>query len=551
MQARSGPSTDLGVDVREATLAGEIEELTGVSGGLGVATARGTGVTLAGQIAQVLMQVAAVVVLARLLSPRDYGLYAIVLVLVGVGEIFRDFGLSSAAIQAVTLTRLQRDNLFWINSALGVTLAGLAVVAAPWVAGLFHQPSLTAIIRVLAVTFVFNGLATQFRADLNRRLCFGRLAVTDLLGQFVGLTVAVVCAAAGLGYWALVASQLAQVGTVLVLVVVFARWRPRLPRRGVPLQSFLRYGWNFVATEIVNYFGNNVDSTVIALRFGAQPLGLYNRAFQLVMNPLNQFRSPATTVALPVMSRLQRDIPRANEYLRRAQLAIGYTIVAGLALGTGAAERVVHVALGSHWHQVTPLFALLAIAASFQMLSFVGYWAYLSRGLTGDLFRYTIVTFALRGVCIAAGSAWGLVGVAAGYAVAHALEWPLSLWWLSRRTDVPVRGLYLGAMRILATATLAGVATFGVCAGLRGWPDLPVLVVAGFAGVGIYALAGLLVGQIRVDLAGVADFARKFLPVRRKGRHRRPAQRRNRASRTAVPRVSASPSAQPVRPRKR
>ena len=479
--------------------------------GLGAAASRGAAVTLAGQLAQVVMQMASVVILARLLSPRDYGLYTTVLIVVGVGEIFRDFGLSSAAIQAAVLTRLQRDNLFWVNTGLGVVLAALTFVAAPGIAALFDQPSLTTITRVLALTFVINGLATQFRADLNRRLKFGRLAVTNLCGQAVGLVVAIAAAAAGARYWALVASQLAQVSVVLVLVVVFARWLPRRPRRGVPLGSFLRYGWNFVATEVVNYFGNNLDSTIIALRFGAAPLGLYSRAFQLVMSPLNKFRSPATTVALPVLSRLQNDVPRANVYLRRAQIAIGYTIVAGLAIGAGAANRVVHLALGSQWHQVTPVFALLAIAASFQMLSYVGYWAYLSRGLTADLFRYTVVTFALRAVCIAAGCAWGIVGVAAGYAIAHALEWPLSLWWLNRRTDVPVRDLYLGAFRVLVTATLAGLAAFGVCTALPTLADAPVLVVATVAGVGAYALAAVLSPRVRDDLVGVRDFARLFL----------------------------------------
>ena len=213
------------------------------------------------------MQMASVVILARLLSPRDYGLYTTVLIVVGVGEIFRDFGLSSAAIQAAVLTRLQRDNLFWVNTGLGVVLAGLTIrgraryrrAVRPAVAD--HDHARTCLdVRI-------NGLATQFRADLNRRLKFGRLAVTNLCGQAVGLVVAIAAAAAGARYWALVASQLAQVGVVLVLVVVFARWLPRRPRRGVPLGSFLRYGWNFVATEVVNYFGNNLDSTIIALSF--------------------------------------------------------------------------------------------------------------------------------------------------------------------------------------------------------------------------------------------------------------------------------------------
>ncbi|PZS25523.1 MAG: lipopolysaccharide biosynthesis protein [Pseudonocardiales bacterium] len=479
--------------------------------GLGASAARGAVVTLAGQIAQVVLQTGSVVILARILTPRDYGLYAIVLVIVGVGEIFRDFGLSSAAIQAAVLTRFQRDNLFWINAALGLLLALLTFLIAPGVAAVFHEPVLTPITRVLSLTFVINGLATQFRAGLNRDLKFGRLAFCDLAGQGVGLTTALVSAAAGARYWALVAAQLAQVATVLAILAIFARWVPRRPRRGTDLVPMLRYGISFVGAQIVGYAGNNLDSTVIGLRLGPRQLGLYNRAFQLVMTPLGQFRSPATTVALPVLSRLQADVARANDYLRRGQLAMGYTIVAALAIAAGASDRVVDLVMGPQWQAVPPVFALLAIAGSLQMLSFVGYWAYLSRGLTADLFRYTLVDFALRGVCIAVGSTWGIVGVAAGYAIAHAAEWPLSLWWLGKRTVIPARELYCGAFRIIATGTLAGGLSFLACRVLTGWADFPVLCVAALAGIGAYAGTAALCGPIRRDLYEVRVLAERFL----------------------------------------
>ncbi len=478
---------------------------------LGTTAARGAVITTGGQILQVVMQIASVVVLARLLSPTDYGLYATVLVVVGVGEIFRDFGLSSAAVQAKTLSRFQRDNLFWVNLGIGVALTLLAIVLAPAFAALFNEPALTGITRVLSFTFLINAIATQHRAGLNRDLRFGQLALTDLLAQFIGLTVAIVCAALGAGYWSLVASQLAQVSTVLVLVLVFARWLPRWWRRGQPMRSFLIFGRNYVATSLVGYLGNNVDATTIALRFGAAPLGIYTRAFQLVMNPLNQFRAPATTVALPVLSRLQDDLGRANEYLRRGQLAMGYTIVAALAIGAGAATPIVDLMLGPTWHQTIPIFALLAISGILQTIAYVGYWAYLSRGLTADLFRYTILTTALLAACIVIGSQWGVNGVAAGFTVAYAIEWPLSLWWLSRRTVYPVRALYSGASRILVTGGLAGLASFGVCRALASAPNVVILLCAAAAGLCVYLLCALLSGRVREDLGGVRDIGRRVL----------------------------------------
>lgn len=502
-------TSDGGVDAPELAAA------EAANAGLGRTTARGAAVTLAGQLTQVLLQFASVVVLARLLSPREYGLYATVLVLVGVGEIFRDFGLSSAAVQAKLLTRVQRDNLFWINVALGVALCLLTVAAAPLVAALFHQHALLAITQVLGLTFVVNGVATQFRAGLNRDLRFGRLALSDLIGQVVGLTVAVVAAALGAGYWSLVASQLAQVTTITVVLIGFARWLPRPPRRGVQMRSFLRFGWHLVVVQIIDYVGNTMDSALVALRFGPAAVGEYNRAFQLVTNPLNQFRTPATTVALPVLSRLRDDVERANDYLRRGQLAMGYTAIPALALAIGCASPLVRIVLGSKWTGVTPIFAWLAAASILQLLAFVAYWAYLARGLTKELLHYTLIAFALRAVGVGVGSIWGVAGVAGGYALVHVVEWPLSLWWISRYTSMPLRALYVGAGRLLALAGSAVAVSYLVSRELRGpLGDLFAVLVAALSVVALYALAAVGSRRVRRDLVEVVDAGRKVLQRR-------------------------------------
>lgn len=478
---------------------------------LGRRAARGSLVTLSGQLSQMALQMTSVIVLARLLTPHDYGLYAMVLVIAGVGEIFRDFGLSSAAVQARTLSREQRDNLFWINSAIGATLTVALFAAAPLVARFFGAHELTGLARLLSVIFLINGMTTQFRADLNRRMQFGTLAVADLSAQAMAVGVAILCAALGARYWALVGSQIALVVTVLVITSTAAKWLPGPVHRDADVRPLIRFGRNFVGAQLINYASNNVDSMTIAFRFGASSLGLYNRAFQLLMSPLNQLRTPATTVALPVYARMQDTPLRANDYIRRSQIMLGYTIVAGLGFAAGAAQPLVHLLLGGRWSQVTSIFALLAVAAGFQMLSFVGYWIYLSRGLTADLFQYTFISFAIKIACIVTGSFWGIVGVASGYAVAPAIAWPISLWWLQRRTSVPVRSLYEGALVILVLATGSGLTAYGVSSALSRQDDAVRIVVAAVGSVVVYLLAGALVPRVRRDVGVVLHFARKVL----------------------------------------
>lgn len=475
-------------------------------GGLGRRAARGAAVSLGGQALRMAVQIGGVVVLARLLSPHDYGLLAMVMAVVGVADLFRDFGLSSAAIQARTLTHGQRTNLWWLNTAMGTGLGVLAFAAAPLVARLFDEPELLHIAQALAGTFVLSGMSTQFRADLTRHLRFVPLTVVDVSAPLIGLVAAIVVALADGGYWALVVQQLVAALALLVGTAVTARWLPGLPRRGEPMGNLLKFGGNLVASQLVQYASNNLDSFVIGLRFGSVPLGLYNRGFSLLMQPLTQLRSPSTTVALPVLSRLLDDPRRFGEFVRRGQLALAYSLVAGLAVVVAAAEPIVDIMLGPKWEGVTPILRLLAAAGMFQTLAYVGYWVYLATGLTRVLLQYTMVSSAIRVACILVGSTWGVVGVAAGYAIAPMLSWPLSLWWLSRHTPVPLRALLTGALGTLVL--------FGAGAG-AGWAATTLVTGSG-PKLGVAVAAWLLVvaplvavlPPLRRDVRDVAEVVR-------------------------------------------
>lgn len=478
---------------------------------LGDRAAKGAAVTILGQAVRILLQFASVVVLARLLTPLDYGLLALVLVVIGVGEIFRDFGLSSAAIQSSTLSLNQRTNLFWLNTAIGGALSAIVFLGANAAALILDQPELRPIAQFLAFTFLLNGMATQYRAGLNRSMRFGALAVSEVTAQACGLCAAVSTALLGWGYWALVAQQLTQVTSMLFSVVILGHWLPGRPRRGDPLVPFLRFGWNLMGTQLINYVSNNLDSIIIGLRFGPSSLGIYSRAFQLLMNPLNQLRTPATTVALPVLSRLQDQPVRSGQYVKRGQIVLGYTIIPVLAFAAGTADPLVSLFLGDKWEAVPPIFAFMALAGAMQTVSFVSYWIYLSRGLTRDLFQYTLVSVTIKATCIISGSHWGITGVAAGYALAPTLSWPISLWWLSRRTPLPLRDLWLGAFRILGLGIAAAAVAFLITRSCSTIGSVLQLVVA-FAGcLGIYAFAALVIQRIRSDIFGVVDVLRRVL----------------------------------------
>ena len=468
-----------------------------------------------GQGARILVQLVSVVVLARLLDPSAYGIFALALAVVSLGEVFRDFGLSSAAIQARALSRDQQTNLFWVNVGSGCLLAALCLVLSPLVAtGSGHEDS-AALLRVMACTFVLNGIASQYRADLNRRLRFEALVVSDVVGPLVGVVAGIAAALAGWGFWALAAQQLVGVASSTVLAMILARWLPGLPNRRGDIRAMLRFGAGMVGTQLVGYLNNYVDTLTIGFRLGAEQLGIYDRAYQLLMRTLNQFRNPTMSVALPVLARLEPGSAAVDQLLLRGQAALGYTIVAGSAFAAGAAEPVIALALGAQWDASAPVFGVLAIAGGLQTVGFVSAWVYVSRGLTAELFSYSCLSLALRVVLVLVGSQWGIIGVAVGFAAAPAIGLPLGYLILSRWTPIPLRGLFGGAARIVACAVVAGLATAGVQRLLDGWAAPLQLVACLLTTLGAYGLLALVVRPVRDDVAGVSQFARAALSSRK------------------------------------
>lgn len=474
---------------------------SGDTTGLGATAVRGAFASMSGQLFRGLVQLLSVVILVRLLSPQDYGLVAMTGVVIGVGEIFRDFGLSTAAVQARHLSHQQRSNLFWINTAIGAGLAMAAFAAAPALAALFRQPELVPVLRVLCLVFLANGAATQYRASLERSLQFTRTAWVDAVSPALGLAVAVVVALLGHGVWALVAQQLVAAFTMLVMLgMMRPRWWPSRYRRGTDMDGMIRFGGNMVGTQLIGYVANNTDTFIIGYRLGATPLGLYNRTFQLLMQPYNMVRVPLTRVALPVLSRLHDEPRRYSHYVVVGQLALGYTVALGLALVAGAARPVVWTLLGAPWVATAPLLMCLAIAAAFQTLSLVAYWVYVTKGLTGYLVRYSMISAAIKVTCILVGSQFGLVGVAVGYAVAPILSWPISFWWLSRRAVLPLRDLYWGAGRIVVVALAAGLTSRLVCDLLIDVAQIVPLLIGPLAGIIVAAVLVVVIPPFRADL---------------------------------------------------
>lgn len=485
-------------------------------GGLAAAGASGAITTFGGQLLRIAIQLTGVVVLARLLDPTDYGLIAMVTAIIGVGEVFRDFGLSSAAIQAASVSREQKSNLFWINTSIGLALALVVCAASGGIAALYDDERLVLVSLALSSTFLLNGIITQFRADLTRKLQFVRLTSAEVASQLLGLVIGIVLAALGAGYWALVAQQIAHHLIQLIILVVVTDWFPAGIYRRAEMKPFLGFGANIVGAQLLGYASRNVDSVVIGATLGAGPLGLYNRAFQLMLLPLNQLNAPSTRVALPILSRLQDDRDRFSAFILFGQSVMLNAVCFVFAFLGAQAYAIIAIALGDQWLASVPIFQILLVAGLFQTAGYATYWAFLAKGLTRSNLHYALLSRPLMVVIIVLGVFWGVNGVAAGYALGSFLLWPLGLWWIGRVSDVPVRAMFWNGMRALIAYSLATAASYASTYFLD--PDALVLRLAvGFTAlVAAVALIALIWPRFRRDLVAIAG-ARRYLRRERSG----------------------------------
>jgi len=471
---------------------------------------RGGAITFATQGATAVLGLASTVVLARLLSPGDYGILAMAMAVTSFAGLFRDFGLSAAAVQQATLTQSQQSNLFWVNVGLGVVLTLALSAASPLVARFYQEPEVLWILVTLSANFLIVSLSAQSGALLVREMRFGRQATATLCGAVMQFVVAVILAVEGFRYWSLAWSQLAGGATSSGLLFVLSPFRPGWPSRGTGLRAMLRFGGDITAFNFVNYFQRNLDNILIGRFWGAGPLGVYSRAYALLMFPITNLRGPINAVAFPALSRL-RDQPAAyRAYYLRATSVLALLSMPLTAYLFVAAEPVIELLLGPQWLGVAPVFSFLALAAFIQPASGFAGSVMLSLGQGQRYFRIGLFNAVVVSISFVVGLPWGPTGVALSYAIVNYLILYPWLSWAFR--DSPVSFLdFSSACAFPATASVIAVA-FASISLIYAAEFSPVARVAISSGIflTVFALAAGLTAKGRRHVAFVASLRRYF-----------------------------------------
>lgn len=402
---------------------------------------RGGLLTFTSQGSQFFIQSVSTVVLARLLTPAEFGLVAMVSAITGLGQAFADLGLSEATIQRKDITHEQVSALFWINGAIGLGLTLITASLAPVLARFYREPRLIGITLVMSLTFLIGGLRVQADALLKRQMRFSSLVVRDITSSAIAVCLAIVLAKQGLGYWALVALPLTLNLAQMALSWLMVNWKPGMPRREANVGSMIAFGGNVAASYVLLNVMRSADNILIGRYLGAAPLGLYSRAFNLMMMPINQLNLPVTSVAVPAFSRIQEDPERfARSYLRTVNLMIWISapIVGFLFV---AAEPVTVLILGNKWRGAAPVFQILAISALGQLLHASTLWLFVSRGQSGRLLKLSLIVSPIFIGSYLIGLPFGIKGVALSASLVQLAVLPWILKYTFRGTQLTLRRL--------------------------------------------------------------------------------------------------------------
>ena len=320
---------------------------------------QGSAVSVGSQAVRFVLRTGSMVVLARLLTPEDFGLQAMVMVMTGFLALFRDAGLSAVTVQRDTVSHDQVSTLFWINVAIGVVLAVLLALASPAIAAFYRDSRLTSICTVSALAFLFHGVSIQHYALLQRQMRFVTLAVIETAAAAVGVAVGVGMALLTFGYWALVGMAIVTPLVTAIGCWASLPWIPGAPGRHREMRAMLSMGGTLTLNSMVMYLGYNAEKILLGRFWGAEALGVYGRAYQLISLPADLLMSGVATVAFPTLARLQDD----SERLHRAFLR-GYSVVVSLTIPTAVvcavfADDIVQIILGPKWSEVVPVFRLM------------------------------------------------------------------------------------------------------------------------------------------------------------------------------------------------
>lgn len=404
-------------------------------------------------------RIVVVVVLARLLTPADYGVAGMALVVTSFAVILTDPALGAALIQRPTIDERDRSTVFWIAAGIGAVLTILGIAASGFVADFFGEAQVKDLFVVTSLCFFVVSLSVTHRALLTRKLAYRSLEIRDMVSIVTGGAAAVAVAVAGFGPWAIVANFVVYSLMSTILVWLLLDWRPRTVFSVESARNLGGFSARIFVATVLGWGNQNFDKALVGRFLGAAALGTYSLAYTAMLLPVTVLGKPLQQVLSPAYSRIQGDKARLERaWLRSKRLSVA-VVSPGLLTLVVVAPDFVHVMFGEQWDEAIVPLQLLCVGGLANSLTALHWSVLQARGEAGMLLRLTLVSGGVTWAAFAGGLHWGIVGVAAFYAGARWLLVVPSTWITTRAVSFDFwPALRVGAEILPAAIGAAGVA---------------------------------------------------------------------------------------------
>ena len=430
------------------------------SGELRQLAVRSVGSTLLSGGFGLAIQIVSAAVLARLLTPKDFGLVTMVttfsLLLVNFGL----NGFTEAVVQREVIDHKLASNLFWINVGGSLALSVGFAAAGALLSRLYHDPRVIGVTRALALTIFLTGLSVIHLALLKRAMRFSVVSANDMIARAVSVVVAILLAWAGWGYWALVVAAVALPTSTCIGAWASCRWVPGFPRQSAGTRPAVRFAIHTYGRFSTGYFANNLDNFLFGWMLGPTPLGFYKKAYDLFVLPSNQLSIGLTTVAVSALSRLRRDAIQYKQYFLSA---LGVMAFVGMGLSaalTLVGKDLIFLLLGSQWGEAGRIFTLFGPGIGFMLLYCTHIWLHLSMGRADRWFRWGMVDLIVTTVFLVVGLHWRSEGIALAWVLSYWIITLPALWYAGKPIHLAISSVVAVIWKYLLASAVAGGATF-------------------------------------------------------------------------------------------
>jgi len=417
-------------------------------------TVSGLSWAFASRIARQGVSFAITVILARLLTPKDFGLMGMAFVFIGFTTAFSDMGISAALIHKQYTDERHLSSAFWLNIAAGIILTIGLIIFSGAIAGFYRQPELKKLLVILSCNYLLASFTIVQQAILTKEMNFKALAVRDMAAVIAAGATGIYLAFRGFGVESLVYQLLVSSLVNGVSLWVLSKWRPKFLFSPKAIKDIFCFSVSTAGFQLVNYIARNMDFFLIGKFLGAEPLGYYSLAYRLMLAPLRNVSYVINKVLFPAFSKIQQDLIKVRSVYLRMVKAVSFISIPMMCILFALAPEFINIFYGVKWSPAVGLVRVFCFCGLVQSITAFNATVYISQGRPDIQLKMSLVSTTALAIVIMLGLKKGIFGVALYYTVFHLIWANFSLYILNRLIKLKLSRVYSNIAGILFSGLL-------------------------------------------------------------------------------------------------